>query len=170
MKQMENMGLIRKIAWSFHSTTGLDFDELCSEMIVYYYEGLKLYNPKRGKLTTFMWWWLDGWMKIYIKKCADQNMPSIEDLDIDTPDPSTPFLELLSEEAQQIAKIVLCTSKAFVCLTPTEAEARVAAILTRRPGWTPQKIQRGITELKAACREDPRARRELKRLPKCEEF
>lgn len=51
---MENINLIRAIAWSFHRTTGINYQELFSEASVGYYEAIQAFSPdKQCKLTSF---------------------------------------------------------------------------------------------------------------------
>lgn len=52
---MEDMGLIQKIAWSFHRTTGLPVDDLIGEASLAYALNLPEYDPERAKLSTFMY-------------------------------------------------------------------------------------------------------------------
>ena len=51
---MKHLNLIRKIAWSFHKTTGLDWDELFQEATLSYLKALKTYDKKRGAITTYV--------------------------------------------------------------------------------------------------------------------
>ena len=53
---MENIALIRKIAWSYHKTTGVEYKELFSEASLGYCEALRLYDPTKNiKLNTYAW-------------------------------------------------------------------------------------------------------------------
>ena len=53
-EQME-LNIVRKVVWSYTRSTGLDFDELCSEAYLAYLEAAPSYEPSRGKKTTFIW-------------------------------------------------------------------------------------------------------------------
>lgn len=50
-----HLNLLRKIAWSFYATTGIDWQELFSEAALAYCKALKSYNPNRGRITTHLW-------------------------------------------------------------------------------------------------------------------
>jgi DNA-directed RNA polymerase specialized sigma24 family protein len=52
---MKNINLIRKVAWSFHQTTGLDWDDLFQESAIAYLEALQTYNKRKGQLSTYTW-------------------------------------------------------------------------------------------------------------------
>lgn len=150
MKQIENINLIRKIAWSFHTTTGIELEELCAEATLAYLESLKKYDPSRGKITTYAWWYIHCHLKNYLKSQAKHNhTPSIDDVYADKPVTNTPFWESLSQEAQQIADLILSAPRLFMCLDSEETAQRVANILTRQ-GWSAKKINTGLYDLKAA--------------------
>ena len=52
MKTVENINLIRKLAWSFNSTTGIDYQELVGEATLAYYEALNDYDNTKGAKST----------------------------------------------------------------------------------------------------------------------
>lgn len=52
---MKDINLIRKVAWSFHQTTKLDWDDLFQESAIAYLEALQTYNKKKGQLSTYAW-------------------------------------------------------------------------------------------------------------------
>ncbi len=57
MIRTDHMKLIRSIAWSFHFTTGISFEDLYSECCLLYCKGMRFYNVKdrRAKRTTFLY-------------------------------------------------------------------------------------------------------------------
>lgn len=150
---MENISLIRKIAWSFHHTTGLEWDDLFQEAALAYCEALKNYDPKRGiKITTYMWWCISSDLKNYLKKQEKQNghICSIEDVDVDRPVNTTPIFESLSKEATEIANMVLSSPKIFDNLPPELAKRNIARVLINRKGWSWRRVWVGIRDLKLA--------------------
>lgn len=53
---MRDMNLIRSLAWSFHRTTGLSFDDLFGEAVYAFLFAKKKYDPKKGcKFSTFVY-------------------------------------------------------------------------------------------------------------------
>lgn len=53
---MENINLIRKIAWSFHKSTGIDYQEIFAEACRWYWEAKITWNPsRRASFTTYAW-------------------------------------------------------------------------------------------------------------------
>jgi len=65
---MENINLIRKLAWSFHHSTGLDWDDLFQEAALAYLEGMNTYDPDKGALSTHMWHVITSRLKNYVKQ------------------------------------------------------------------------------------------------------
>ncbi len=148
---MENINLIRKIAWSFHRTTGLEWDDLFQEAALAYLEALRTYNPEKGRITTYMWWCITSRLKDYLREERKYKQPicSIEDVDVDYPTACTPLFESLSNDAQLITDIIQATPKKFIALTPQLAKRRVIKI-TIRKGWSRTRVWRSIQELKLA--------------------
>ena len=159
--EFENVNLVRKIAWSFHKSTGLEWNDLFQQACLAYLTALRTYDPNRGKITTHVWYCITNDLTNYIKqeegfKCRKYNneLSFIEDL---TPQPhkaqvASPFWESLSEEAQIIADIILRIPTTYVCLSTEEVEERIIETLKRKPrNWPVEKIKLGLRDLKCAC-------------------
>jgi hypothetical protein len=63
-----HLNLIRKIAWSFYNTTGIDWQELFSEASLAYCEALKNYDPKKGRISTYLWNCIKSHLLNFIKE------------------------------------------------------------------------------------------------------
>jgi hypothetical protein len=63
-----HLNLIRKIAWSFYNSTGIEWQELFSEASLAYCEALQSYNPERGKITTHLWNCMKSQLLNFIKQ------------------------------------------------------------------------------------------------------
>ena len=147
---MENLNLIRKIAWSFHSTTGLDWDDLFQEAALAYFEALNQYDPSRGKITTFMWYTITNHLKNYLKKQQkwNGNIVSIDEVKNQSTVDNLLF-ESLSRDAGQIAKVVLSSPKTFTGMPTDIARRHVTRVMIRR-GWSWRRVWCGIRDLKLA--------------------
>jgi len=145
---MNNINLIRKIAWSFHKTTGKDWEDLFQEASLAYLEALHSYDPSRGKISTYMWWCITSRLKSYLRKesTLTDHLCSIEDTPVDIPVADTPLFESLTDDAQQIARTVLRCPKKFVVGKRNSAYKRLQRVL-RHKGWEKERIQRGIKDL-----------------------
>jgi RNA polymerase sigma factor (sigma-70 family) len=157
-EEFKNSGLLHKIAWSFHCTTGVAYDDLFSEASYLYCKALKEYDPSRGSITNYYAYYIHHRLINYLKqqeayKCKKHNedFGFIDDIEVESQPTheALPFWESLSKEAQQIADIIFNAPKPFMSLTPEEAEERVVTVLSRK-GWPKQKIEAGLHNLKLA--------------------
>jgi len=164
---MENINLIRKIAWSFSTTTGVEFDDLFQEAALAYLKALDSYDPDKGYLSTYVWNRISTRLKEYLKeqeefKCRRQQVSSHQEalktkrryystevIDIDKPVSFTPFFESLSKDAQEVAKVVLETPELFDSIPAEEAKERVSKILQEK-GVRLSQIWSGIKDLSLA--------------------
>jgi hypothetical protein len=157
----ENVDLIRKIAWMFHDTTGIEFEELFSEAALAYCEGLENgrhpYDPEKGNITTYMWHRITNHLRDYLKKQPSykfsynhEGIPlrCVDVKYMDRPISNVPFWEALNNEAQEIANIVLSSPKTYLrCSGKIEAIKKVERVL-KDQGWDKEKIKYGINNLK----------------------
>jgi len=164
----------RKIAWSFHETTGIDFEDLFSEACIAYYQALERYDPKRGKITTYLWYCINNKIINYLREekkyhqyillfntiqCffeddemidEDQTL-SILETEISKVEhiEGNKFFETLSRDAQEIVRIIVQTPEQFLYLTPSETTHKIADTLLSQ-GWRWKRIWTGIRDLKLA--------------------
>ena len=165
---MENINLIRKIAWSFSTTNPrLEFDDLFQEAALAYCEALNTFDPKKGKISTHMWMRISNHLKDYLKtqeefKCKRQQVKShqealkmkrqyfsTEEIDIDRPISFTNFFDSLSEDAQKIASIIMEQPELYDSISPEEAMDCIADILLKK-GIRMSHIWCGIRDLRLA--------------------
>lgn len=147
---MENINLIRKIAWSFHTTTGLEWDDLFQEAALAYLQALKSYDPDKGKITTYMWWCMSSHLKNYLKQhekyhgvvCPMNGF----DLPVSVEDP----FEMISEEAQMVVRKIINQFDKYSMLTPKQAKQEVAREMIEEEEWTWKKLWVNIHDLKEA--------------------
>ena len=105
---MENINLIRKIAWSFHFTTGLEWDDLFQEAALAYLVALKYYDPDRGALSTHMWCSITSHIKNYLKKqneWYDVVFP-IEEIEEVPSDPDE-LWEMIGENGKKVLELIV---------------------------------------------------------------
>ena len=152
---MENINLIRKVAWSFHKSTGLDYDDLFQEAYLAYEYAMETYDPSREvKLSTFLWNHIANQLIRYFHREKEINQPfvSFEDhpsIMYLSGKSTPPYYENLSKEAQGIAELVLSAPKVFVCVSTEDALLRIERTLIRK-GWSKNKVLIGIKDLQAA--------------------
>lgn len=144
---MENINLIRKIAWSFHDSTREDWDDLFQEASLAYLEGLEKYNPSRGRISTFMWRHVSNHLMNYLKEEQKHQACSLDEISVGSPIKSNGYMESLSEDAQTIARIILLKPCKYSMLKPKAARWEIKRQLKRR-GWSWLKIRTAIWRLK----------------------
>jgi DNA-directed RNA polymerase specialized sigma subunit len=146
------INLLRKIAWSFHKTSRLEWDELFSETIQAYYNAMEKYDPKKGAVSTFITVHITFHMLNYLKSTREKNALSIDDTDLiyQPANNPSPFWEELTKDANEIAKVVLSSSQKFVCLELNQVEERIINIMSNQ-GWSVERIESALYDLKQAC-------------------
>jgi len=161
---MENMNLIRELAWNFSEKTNINFKELFSEAALAYCEAKEDYDETRkAKFTTFAWWCMKNHLINFCKK-ESRFQQQFETKDKFNPNihPTTsmkPKVEEIIEEwpenCKKAARMVLETPEQFTGSTPNfnrsdgTPRSRVYSSL-RNKGWTHQKIQITMKEMKTA--------------------
>ena len=146
---MENVNLIRKIAWSFHKTTGLDYEDLFQEAYLAYVDALKHYNPAKSAITTYMWHCITSRLTNYIKQ-EDKHRKHLLPLEYaDTKSTSiNSFFESLTEDAAALAESALKINVNVVPLTHKNADKVIKKELINK-GWNMGRIMRAITDIKS---------------------
>jgi len=146
---MNNINLIRKIAWSFHHTTKEEWDDLFQEATLGYLHAMKTYDPKKSKLTTHVWNSVVNHLKTHLRKEAKTGPPicSLDDIEQDFPTESNGHMDQLSEDAQQMVKTVLMNPQKYSSLPPVLARWQVVRQMRRR-GWNRLRIRAGLMDLK----------------------
>ena len=157
---MEN--LIRKLAWTyakkaFNQDLNIDFEELMAEANLAYLEALRTHDESKGKVSTWIWTCVEGALKNYIRK--EHSFHTFERLNVN-PDEFHEFyhasngwdyLNLLTKEAQDIAKIIISTPNDvvcdLVCMTQEDAQVKIVQDLLDK-GWSWSKIYLGFKNLK----------------------
>lgn len=152
MKELENSLLLKKLAWSFSTSTGVEFDDLFQEAYIAYHEAMKSFDPKKAKLSTYVWKCVSSHLKNYVKL----EKPYLEMESIETPEvinkpglSVSNFFDALSFEAQQIVKIVSGSSRVFYHNDKEKVIKKITQTLVRR-GWDERKIEVGLHDLQVA--------------------
>ena len=158
---MENINLIRTIAWSFHRTTGLDYQELFSEACVGYYEAVQAYNKNENcKLTTLAYTIMQNKLKLF---CASEQKHRVTDF----PEgydceylSSESFEERLQEwppDCRYLAEVILSCPAFFTQETPNlkrrktkpkTVKRRIRKYLIDR-GWKGHRIEDTMEDIVA---------------------
>ncbi len=152
---MKDINLIREIAWSFHRSTKIDYNELFCEASLHYCEALRTYNPSKGKLSVWAYKIMNNHLIYFTKKEKHHNIPSSETVDAELVlnndnIPFADFLENLPEDGVEIIKIILDSIEEFETDGPTKNPRHKVKVLLRDAGWKYPKIWDGMRNLKQA--------------------
>ncbi len=165
----DNLGLIRKIVWSYvKGNPGLEFDDLFQEACVAYLEAQSKYDPSRGKESTFYWWVVNNRLRTLLSKNnkrVTKEITTDDDFDFSLL-PSHPSAEQdamrieeeaaweaamanLSPEAQYIKELAIRGEEHLVIRYPQRCKKQIANTLIEQ-GWKWNWVWRGFKEIKAA--------------------
>lgn len=144
--------LIRKIAWSFHSSTGIEYEELYSESCLGYLEGISHFTEELSTTSTFIYHIVSNKLKTYISKQKSykmlQYLDSMDDLPV-TYNPSF-FFEIadqFNENGKFILKLMMDNKYVLSTLPPSRARGEIVKLL-RKHRWSWPRIWREIKEVK----------------------
>jgi len=164
-----NLGLIRKIVWSYvRGNPGLEFDDLFQEGCIAYLEAQGKYDPSRGKESTFYWHVVNNRLRTLLSKNNKQMAKEItidDDFDF-TLFPSSPSAEQeamrieeewpweaamanLSPETQYIKELAIQGAERLPIRYPQRCKKQLADTLIEQ-GWKWNWVWRGFKEIKAA--------------------
>ncbi len=162
-EQME-LNIVRKVVWSYARSTGMDFDELCSEAYLAYLEAAPSYDPSRGKKTTFVWNVVRNHINNLLKmkkeipvdkEAIDMLIEERYELDPEqvvlAEESWRELFESLSPDAKMIF-LLLNSGEVYINTDkPREARGIIARELKAR-GWSENKIWATFREIKQTLR------------------
>lgn len=155
---MENLNLIRALAWKFHKRTGIDIEELTAEASLAYCEAITAYHPDKGcKLSSYAWLVIrnhlinvckreDRTKKLFVQNENPEMIP-----DTDVPEDFVEYIKRWPKDYQEIAFIILAEPERFLGTTPnfkrqtgpSTPKRRLRQALRER-GWTWAKIDKAF--------------------------
>lgn len=146
---MENLNLIRKTAWSFHKTTGLDFEDLFQEACYAYFKALRSHDESKGMKSTLVVTAMQNHLKNYIRdeKKMNGHIEVTETFQENSFDVNYLF-ESFTEDGMKAIKEILKFSTPFLknkAVAYNELKYRLAL-----KGWTDLEIKTTISEIENA--------------------
>jgi RNA polymerase sigma factor (sigma-70 family) len=150
----ENDKLIKKIAWSFNKTTGIEFEELLSEAYLAFAEALQNHDPEKAKLSTWATIKIRNHLTNFIKK---KTLPvtNLEDTELE-PGFTPALLKSqkfwartydLSDDALSLIDMILKAPEEFIKKTPRESIGELTIFL-RDHNWAWNKIYKAYREIR----------------------
>lgn len=138
------LNLIRKVARSFHNTTGYDWEELFAEAAIGYAESLQTYDPKKGsKHTTWAYKCMQNRLIVFLKKEKQNKFISRDESWMDFPIYQTPFFEIfdsLSDDSKIIAQMVLDDPHSYLEVPARMARGLIVNTLITKNKWTWKRV------------------------------
>lgn len=163
---MEYMNLLKKLAWSFHKSTGLDWDDLFQEAYIAYKYAMDHYDPNAGaNLTTFLCVHINNQLRTYYQRELKYAYPLTNAYRKDvkahnnlmawvTPEEvsyQTSFKEKLTKDSQELADVALMYSKQLIKISGKKQIEKQLIRIMRKKGWQRDRIVSSISNLKYAC-------------------
>ena len=152
-KQIE-LNLIRKLAWSFHNTTGIEFEELYSEASLAYCEAILCYNKScKTKLTTYQYQCIHNHLINYCKKIQRQKniITHTDELELQYGNQISIIENIegfkdLSSDALYVIRLLVFKMEGF---TKTEITKNLISYLKNK-NWNMSRIWKTTKEIKEA--------------------
>lgn len=145
---VENINLIRKLAWSFHKSTGIDWNDLFQEASLAYLEALRTYDPAKGKITTHAWHTISNQLKTYIERERRVNPPCLDLEEARHVSLSYTWLwESLPVETHDVVGVILDNPEKLIGLDLKDARVKLRMILNQE-GFSREEIRGAIRVLK----------------------
>jgi len=135
------LDLLRKIAWSFHKTTGVEYDELFGEACLSYCENIKKYKRSKGAVTTFVYQSTINWFKEFLRNyqrftyMEEINWDPITKVDYD-------FLDDYTNNVSQV--LTLADLYNMQDRNNPSVNQRLLRVELKKKGWDKQKIDEVI--------------------------
>ncbi len=151
MKKYE-LNLIKKVARSFHNTTGYDWEELFAEAAIGYAEALQSYDSKKGsKCTTWAYTCMQNRLITFLQQERKNKFISRDESWIDFPIYQTPFFEIfdsLSPDCKIIAQMVLDDPHSYLEVPAKMARGLIVNTLIVKNKWTWRRVWDAIRNIK----------------------
>ena len=144
---LHHLKYLRKIAWSYHYTTGEDVDDLFSEACLCFLETIPKWAPEKGRVSTFMWKPVHNHLRNFLQVQKKYRGPLQEiTRKVDVPVNNKPYFENLTIQSTPIAEILLKTPQRFIYLSQADAIRKVSRIMQAN-GISAIRIRQGIKHL-----------------------
>lgn len=161
---MQDLNLIRKVAWSFAKSTGLDYDELFAEASLAYLKAVKTHDPTKARLSTWTTSVMINSLRSFCKKerqyIAFAEEPYEHEWEKILPGKFNQenhyifkeWIEHLPEDLQLICKAIFEAPEEILSTSPKATRGKLIRKL-RKQKWTWERIWNGIREMKSSLSE-----------------
>ncbi len=162
IENVTDINLIRKIAWSYYKTTGIDYEELFSEALLASCEADVSYKSNmKAKKSTYMWCYMNSKLAGFIYNQKRQaNYMYMDDINytplcINTNNTYKEFLKTIPQECKELINEIVKNPHKYESIN-TKGEHFIKPKLARgilfrslrKKGWSNGKIWRNIRYMK----------------------
>ena len=137
--------LLKRLAWSFHSTTGIEWWELYEAALDAYYNALQSYDQKKGTVySTWLWRHVNQSLINFTKR--EKRHPKYHPALLEE---QSSFRERLSQDAEAIVSIMMQNPQHFTSIG-RKAALEECSIILQKHGWKMPRIWAAVKDLKLA--------------------
>lgn len=151
------VNLARSVAWSFHASTGIAFEDLLQEACIAYViaERDPHYDPRKSAMTSFALTCMRNHLSTITVR-LQKNPPAIRECP-DLPSPAANPEEVaifneklreLSAEAKFIIKLIFDSPYEYISLNSRDAQRSIKEHMQQQ-GYTISQVKSGIEAVKA---------------------
>jgi RNA polymerase sigma factor (sigma-70 family) len=161
---MKDINLIRKTAWQFHRTTGIEFEELFSEACLGYTIALQSYQPGHSQLSTWATHIMKNQLISFCRKeqkyqqpLTEPNIPDDEETSWEENIPYTihpekqyifkQWLYNLPNDLQLVCKMIFDAPEEFLANSPRASRGKIVKKLRER-NWSWIRIWDSMRNMK----------------------
>jgi DNA-directed RNA polymerase specialized sigma24 family protein len=152
------MKMIRKLAWSFHRTTGLEIEDLIQEACFIWLkeQNGKRYDCRKSAFNTFAYLC----MQTHLATIATKEKRRVKTADVNemladkSPQPNQRAefmseLKTLSEDAKIVMRIIFDSPYEFLCITKRRSEKNVVKTLVSKYDLPLKTAKDAVKEIRA---------------------
>lgn len=159
---MKDLNLIRKIAHSFHATTGVNYDDLFSEATIAYYNALRSFHKgTTASFSTYAWKAMKNALISFAKKemkfhkkyisLDHEKIQVIENFAQPEYRTYDDWYESLPIDCKNMVKLIFDNEEMIDNLPKMNRTGKVVSLL-REQGWTYKRIWKAVREIKVELR------------------
>jgi len=146
------LNLIRETAWSFHRTTGVNWDDLFGEACVAYCQAINAHENGTAKSTLIFSCIRNRLANFCRSELRNKYIRDIDWYESSEPEQDFEFFETsihdkLSKDSKSIVNMILKNPRRYA-LPPRKALGKIRYNLRNRKKWNTVRINRGMKKLR----------------------
>lgn len=148
---MEDYYLIKRIAWRFRNQTCMPWEDLLQEAVLAYLEGIREYDKKRGKRSTFIWHVVESRLIDLLRKEREQteiifcDLAEVQHQTVNY----TPYWEMIPANIYQPVQLIVEQAETLDCYCPIDARRQLRMLLFKE-GYKLDIVRHILQSLKYA--------------------